>query len=103
MAYLVKILPRAKRDLAHIYSFINAAESGAASKWYEGLKTQLLSLKETPNRNPMLPEDSRLRHLLYGNKPHIYRIVYRVNEKPKLVKIYTIRHGAMRNYNQAAL
>lgn len=103
IAYLVKILPRAKRDLAHIYSFINAAESDAALHWYRGLKMQLLSLKETPNRNPVVPEDSKLRHLLYGKKPHIYRIIYRVNEKVKLVEVHTIRHGAMRKYDAGAL
>jgi len=89
--------------LAHSYNFINAAESDAAFRWCPGLKEQLLSLKETPNRNPAVPEDSKLRHLLFGNKPHIYRIIYRVNEKPKLVEVYTIRHGAMRKYDPEAL
>jgi hypothetical protein len=42
----------------------------------------------------MPPENSKLRHLLYGNKPHIYRAIFRVGEKQKLVEVLHIRHGA---------
>jgi hypothetical protein len=40
------------------------------------------------------PENSKLRHLLYGHKPHIYRAIFRVMEKQKLVEVLHIRHGA---------
>jgi mRNA-degrading endonuclease RelE of RelBE toxin-antitoxin system len=39
-----------------------------------------------------------LRHLLYGHKPHIYRVIYRVLEKQKLVEVLHIRHGARRKF-----
>jgi hypothetical protein len=55
-----------------------ARDSGAALNWYEGLKEAILGLREKPQRCPAAPEDSRLRHLLYGTKPHIYRVAYRV-------------------------
>jgi mRNA-degrading endonuclease RelE of RelBE toxin-antitoxin system len=32
--------------------------------------------------------------LLYGNKPHIYRILYSVSENPKVINVVQIRHGA---------
>jgi len=35
-----------------------------------------------------------LHHLLYGNKPHIYRVIYSVEDARKNVTILTIRHGA---------
>ena len=42
----------------------------------------------------MTPENDKLRHLLYGNKPHIYRAIFRVVEKQKLIEVLHIRHGA---------
>jgi plasmid stabilization system protein ParE len=38
MAYLIKITPRAERDLAHLYEDINVEHSDAALQWYSGLK-----------------------------------------------------------------
>jgi toxin ParE1/3/4 len=40
------------------------------------------------------PEKAQLRHLLYGNKPHVYRVIFRVVEKQKRVDVLHIRHGA---------
>jgi len=42
----------------------------------------------------MTPEDRHLKHLLYGNKPNVYRVVYRVLEKHKQVDVLHVRHGA---------
>jgi plasmid stabilization system protein ParE len=94
MAYLVNISARAQRDLAQIYRRINADSSDAALKWYRGFKQAILALEEQPNRCPATPESDKLRHLLYGNKPHIYRAIYRVMEKQKQVDVLHIRHGA---------
>src|ERR1700680_3214532 len=94
MAYLVKITPRAERALARLYEEINAGFSDAALKWYRGLKEAILSLEEKPNRCPITAENKKFRHLLYGNKPHIYPAIYRVLEKQKQVEILHIRHGA---------
>ncbi len=97
MAYRVKISSSADRDLADIYRRI-AGASDAASKWYVGLKDAIRSLRHNPNRCPSTPEDVNLRHLLYGNKPHVYRVIYRVEEKQRDVKILHIRHGAQREF-----
>ena len=98
MAYLVNITSRAERDLARIYERINAHDSDAASEWYHGFKQAILSLEEQPNRCPVTPENGKLRHLLYGNKPHIYRAIYRVMEKQKQVEVLHIGHGARRRF-----
>jgi hypothetical protein len=42
----------------------------------------------------MTPEKAQLRHLLYGNKPHVYRAIFRVVEKHKRVDGLSIRHDA---------
>lgn len=94
MAYAVNITVRAERDFASLYEEIDAEHSGAASKWYKGLKEAILSLEEMPSRCPETPESGRLRHLLYGHKPHVYRVIFRVLEKQKQVEVLHIRHGA---------
>jgi toxin ParE1/3/4 len=103
MAYLVSITPRAERDFASLYQDINAEESDAALKWYRGLKEAVLSLEEHPDRCPVIPEKKQLRHLLYGNRPHVYRVIYRVMEKQKRVEVLHIRHGARQQFKTSDL
>jgi plasmid stabilization system protein ParE len=76
MAYLVRITPRAQRDLAAVYAAIHADQSDAALRWFRGLERALLSLEEKPARCPATPEDSRLRQLLYSSKSYAYRIIF---------------------------
>jgi toxin ParE1/3/4 len=103
MAYLVSITPRAERDLTDIYEHIEAAHSNSALNWYTGLKEAILSLEIHPNRSPVTPETRELRHLLYGHKPHIYRVIYRVLEKQKRVEILHIRHGRRHEFQPSEL
>lgn len=98
MAYLVNITARAERDLAILFNEINAEHSDAALKWYRGLRDAILSLKEQPNRCPTTQEKPDLRHLLYGRKPHVYRIIFCILEKQKQVHVLHIRHGARRRF-----
>lgn len=98
MAYLVNVTARAERDLAHLFAEIHAQHSEAALKWYWGLKEAILTLEEHPNRCPMTPETSNLRHLLYGHKPHVYRVIYRVRKERKRVDVLHIRHGVRRRF-----
>jgi plasmid stabilization system protein ParE len=91
MAYLVSITRRAERDFASLYVKIDAEHSDAALNWYRGLKEAILSLAEMPNRCPVTQENNQLRHLLYGHKHHIYRVVFRVLEKSKRVEVLHIR------------
>jgi toxin ParE1/3/4 len=103
MAYRVNITLRAERDLEHLYRAIDAEGSEAARKWYEGLKRQILSLEKLPNRCPVTPERKTARHLLYGRKPHVYRVIYRVLERRKVVEVLHIRHGARNRFRASDL
>ncbi len=97
MAYLVKLMPRAQRDLALLFGEIHADESARAFSWYEGLKKAILSLEHFPNRCAVTRENKNVRHLLYGRKPHVYRVIFRVLEKKKEIDVLHIRHGARRS------
>ncbi len=91
MAYLVDVTDRALRDLAIIYRRIEAESSAQAARWFNGLEDAILSLEEYPNRNPLTPEDRTLRHLLYGKKPYVYRVIYEVEEDTSTVYVLHIR------------
>jgi len=80
MVYQIRIMPQAERDLAAIYQAINAESSLKGHRWFERLERAILTLEEDPTRCPVTTEDRLLRHLLYGKKPHIFRVIYRVVE-----------------------
>jgi toxin ParE1/3/4 len=98
MAYRVNITARAERDFAYLYDDIDVQHSNAVLHWCQGLKAAVLGLEMNPNRCPVPPENANLRHLLYGHKPHICRVIYRVIEKRKQVDVLHIRHGARRRF-----
>ena len=99
MAYLVRLTERAAADLAALFEQINAVDSVPAARWFNGLEDAIATLGGLPRRCPAAPERKKtgrpLRHLLYGKKPHVYRVVFEIDEAHKIVQILTIRHGAM--------
>ncbi|MCZ2151502.1 MAG: type II toxin-antitoxin system RelE/ParE family toxin [Bryobacterales bacterium] len=99
--FRVNVTPRAERDFALLLDAINAAYSATARKWYMGLREAIFSLERQPNRCPETPENSKLRHLLYGRRPHVYRVIYRVIESSKQVDILHIRHGARQKFKRS--
>jgi len=107
MAYLVELAARAARDLEILYVEKNAAESHAAARWFNDLEDAALSLATYPDRCPLAPEGKKLkralRHLLYGNRPHVYRVIYEVDEARKTVWVLHIRHGARRKFRASDL
>jgi plasmid stabilization system protein ParE len=103
MAFLVNFTARAERDLAALYEEINAEEAAAARRWYLGLKESILALEQLPYAWPVTRESRRLRHLLYGRKPHVYRVIYHVLKSRKQVDILHIRRGARRHFTAADL
>lgn len=104
VAYLVNINARAGRDLAALYDEIDAGSSDAARRWYLGLKQAILDLEDHPYIWPVTHEAKRLRHILYGRKPHsVYRVIYRVLEKRKIVEVLHVRHGARSQFNTSDL
>jgi toxin ParE1/3/4 len=103
MEYLVKISPRTERDLAHLFQEINADQCEAAFDWYWGLKEAILRLQEHPNRCPVTRKKGDLRHLLFGQRPHVYRVIFRILEKQKYVDVLHVRHGARRKFKESDL
>lgn len=107
MAYRVELTDRAARDLASLYEEKHADEFDAAARWFNGLEKAVGTLENLPRRCPAAPESTKtgrpLRHLLYGRKPHVYRVIFEIDETQKAVRILTIRHGARQEFNPAEL
>lgn len=74
MLYRVEITARANSDLIDIFWRIQAIDSPAAMAWFNGLEEMINSLEKHPRRGTVATESNKLRHLLYGTKPHIFRI-----------------------------
>ena len=100
MAYRVELTARAARDLELIYLEKDAAESQAAARWYNRLEEVVSALGRYPYRCPAAPESRKMKrklwHLLYGKKPHVYRVIYEIDEQQQTVWVLTIRHAARR-------
>jgi len=94
MQYLVRLTDRALRDLEAIYEFIEADSSESAFSWFNGFAGTIYSLERFPGRGAVIPEDKKLRHLLFGKKPSSYRIIYALDKRKNAVTILHIRHGA---------
>ena len=98
MTYRVELTERAIRDLELLYLEKNAAESQAASRWFNGLEKTVYRLERHPYQCPVAPEartmKRKLRQLLYGKKPHVYRVIYEIDERCETVWVLTIRHGS---------
>ena len=98
MIFHVELAARAVRDLVMLYEEKNVAGSRAAWRWFNGLERAVRSLETNPLRCPAAPESlnskRRLLHLLYGKKPHIYRVIFELDQRNSRLLVLTIRHGA---------
>ncbi len=65
----------------------------------------MYTLATHPHRCPVAPEargtKRKLLHLLHGKKPHIYRVIYEVDERKKTGWVLTIRHGARKKLKRS--
>ena len=61
MVYRVEFADRAKRDLISIYAQVNAAESPAAARRFNGFEEDVSALALLPQRYPSRRRAARLR------------------------------------------
>ena len=96
MAFRVELTTQAERDMDAIVEWLLAHQAGEAGlRWFRGLQEALQSLSFLPFRCPLAPEDAEfsfnVRQLVYGRKPHFYRILFTVGETT--VTVLHVRHG----------
>jgi plasmid stabilization system protein ParE len=84
MTFRVRFLATADRDAAAIYDRIRTLAPIQGPIWYERLLATIENLQHSPRRCPLAPENSRVsvevRQLLFGRKPHIYRVLFTITD-----------------------
>ena len=93
MAYLVSLTERVLRELDEIYATINAAESAGAARWFTRLEDTIMLLARAPRMGKVTRQDKTVREIVYGNKPHLYRVLYEVDDEARQVHVLSIWHG----------
>jgi plasmid stabilization system protein ParE len=104
MAFRVELSERAQADIAAIYDWLLSQQAGnAGERWFMALREAIASLSNLPTRCPVSPEsrDSRVevRQLLYGRRPHVYRILFSI--EGDVVQVLHIRHSRRRTLRKA--
>jgi plasmid stabilization system protein ParE len=104
MVSRVELTAKAKRDLDAILEWLVAQEAGEAGlRWYARLQKEIGSLSALAYRCPLAPENGEfpfeIRQLLYGRRPHQYRILYTV--EGETVIVLHIRHGRRRRLGKS--
>ncbi|HEY6342228.1 MAG TPA: type II toxin-antitoxin system RelE/ParE family toxin [Bryobacteraceae bacterium] len=103
MAFRVEYSSEAEADLRGILEWLISQHAGRTGlRWFEGLEEAVASLCKAPLRCPLAPEGKRfpfeVRHLLYGRKPHVYRIIFTI--EGERVVILHIWHGRRRHLEE---
>lgn len=96
MTFRVKTTAAAGQDADAILDWLLSEHAGEAGmRWFLALQDAIASLSEFPARCGLAPENAvfpfEVRQLLYGHTPHVYRILFTVEDKT--VYVLHIRHG----------
>lgn len=96
MAFRVKPSENVKQNARDILAWLRDQQAGEAGlRWFQGLAKAIRSLRDMPARCAIAPEDQdfpfEVRQLLYGRRPHAYRILFTIKEET--VTVLHIRMG----------
>lgn len=99
MSFRVEVTAEAERDADAILEWLFSQHAGEAGlRWFGALEDAIQSLAEFPERCALAPENQvflfEVRQLLYGHKPHVYRILFTI--EGSTVHVLQIRHGRRR-------
>jgi plasmid stabilization system protein ParE len=100
MAYQVSLTAPAEADAYAAFERIREVAPASAARWLTDLFAAIRTLADMPARCPMIPEADELgrpvRHLLYGRRTGVYRIVFdiqEVSEEGPRVRVLRIWRG----------
>ena len=96
MAFRVEVTLKAKQDADAILQWLMSQHAGeAGARWFRKLEEAIASLSNFPGRCPLAPENTyvpfEMRQLLYGHKPHLYRILFTIDGET--IYVLRVRHG----------
>ncbi|MFO0804223.1 MAG: type II toxin-antitoxin system RelE/ParE family toxin [Gemmataceae bacterium] len=96
MAHPVVTLAKAESDIRRIAMRIaRTVAPSSAIRWHAGVLTKVRSLALNPEMWPLAEEAEDLgiplRHVLYGKRRHIYRILYTFDGTT--IHVHRVRHA----------
>ncbi|MGH2410959.1 MAG: type II toxin-antitoxin system RelE/ParE family toxin [Chloroflexota bacterium] len=96
MAFRVETSAAAEADAEEVLAWLLSQDAGDTGlRWFLALENAIASLATFPERCPLAPENAsfpfEVRHLLYGRKPHVYRILFTI--EGDTVHALHLRHG----------
>ena len=89
MAYEVKLLSLAERDLDEICQYLSHFYPGTPGKFLDTLEKDLENISFNPMMFPKYEYNREYRKLVTGD----YLVFYKTDEEKNLVHIYRILHG----------
>jgi plasmid stabilization system protein ParE len=94
--YEVIVTPEAEAGIVNAFEYINERSPENASRWLRGLYGKIDTLEQMPARCALARENEYfedvLRQLLFKS----HRIVFRVEEADRIVRVLYVRHGKQR-------
>jgi plasmid stabilization system protein ParE len=104
MAFRVEQTDAADTDLDTMLKWLGEQGAGEyGMRWFRKLREAIASLAELPHRCPFAPENAEfpfeVRQLLYGRKPHWYRVLFTIDGD--VVVILHIRHGRRQRLSES--
>lgn len=106
MKHHVRVGASAKREIAEAYQWLldNAPRVHAVA-WLDGLQAAVRGLDTMPNRHGLAREAKAgridVRQLLYGKRPHVYRVLFIVSGDT--VHVLHVRHAARNQLRRGEL
>lgn len=98
MAFEVFFTRRANRDVDEKENWLARLGTQAVTRWRARLFHAVEKLEFDALCYPRIDEADELgldlREVLFGRRRHVYRVIFLVNEKDRVVLIYRIRHSA---------
>jgi plasmid stabilization system protein ParE len=103
MVFRVETSAEAELDAISILEWLLEQSAGDTGlQWFMGMDKAIASLRNFPERCPLAPENARfpfeVRQLLYGKRPHAYRILFTI--RGETVHVLHIRHGRRRHIGE---
>lgn len=100
MSFQVIITPSAKADIFEINAWFLENYPNIAESWLWRISQAVTSLSKFPERCPISSEseafDVVVRQLLHGKKPHIYRILFSIqNEKVYILRVRSTKQQSI--------
>jgi len=95
MEFRIDFTLLALQDLDDICSWAVSEAPSRGADWFFRLEEAILSLRTMPERYPVALEFARstpsIRRMVYGSRPHGYKIYYRIVGES--VQVLHVRHG----------